>query len=211
MNKIINKLNSYPTPLNSYINGTWQKIARTVALVATILVSTAFNTYAVEWGGQYLHGSDSGSDGFGISLSEKFSHKSPFSWTLGYSKLNDVVVDWNGSELTFPIETIDAYISYRFTPHSYNPAATGLSYDLFSGISVTVSENKFTWPELNEEKYFSETNDINFLMGGALRYTFTSAVSVQLGVKYYPDFSDFDDVTSMYAGFYYRFGRNRFF
>lgn len=210
MTKITNK--------NKHLNKRLKRVDRqgvaTLPLCFVTITSLFFSinqVQAVEWGAQFLQGSDSGSTGYGITLSEKFSHRSAFSWTLGYSKLNDVVVDWNNAELEFPIETVDAYLSYRFTPHSFNPQATGLSYDLFAGASLSLSENKFYWDELNEEKYFSETNDINFLVGGVIRYTFNRSTSVQMGVKYYPDFSEFDSVSAAYLGVNYRFGKNLFF
>lgn len=165
---------------------------------------------AVELGAQLLKGSDSGSTGYGFTVSDKFSHRGAFSWTLGYSKLNDAAVDWNNSELFFPIETADVYLSYRFTPHSFNPEATGLSYDIFAGTSVVLTENKSDFNSLGYEKYFSESGDINFLVGGVVRYSFDRNTSIQIGVKHYPSFSEFDSISVAYLGFNYRFGRNLF-
>ena len=182
-----------------------------ILLFVFLSITSASKVYAAEWGAQFMQGSDSGSNGYGLTLSDKFSHRSPFSWTLGYSKLNDVVIEWNNSELQFPIETVDGYISYRFTPHSYNPEATGLSYDVFAGASLTISENKSTFDSPVYEKYFSETNDINLLLGGAVRYTFNRNTSMQFGLKYYPSFSEFDSVSAVYLGVNYRFGRNLFY
>ena len=211
---VMTKKSAVQNKINNFFNQS--KASNVSAITATLLfaflsITSVTKVSAAEWGAQVMQGSDSGSNGYGITLSDKFSHRSPFSWTLGYSKLNDVVIEWNNNELEFPIETVDGFLSYRFTPHSYNPTATGLSYDLFAGASLTISENKSTFESPNYEKYFSETNDINLLLGAAVRYTFNRTTSMQLGLKYYPSFSEFDSVSALYLGVNYRFGRNLFF
>lgn len=188
-------------------------INKKITALGLILITAAISSYgvsAVEIGAKYLKGSDSDSDGFEISLSQPFSRKSSWFWNLSYNKLNDVVVDWNESELTFPVENVDAYLSYRFTPHSYNPNAIGLSYEFLAGAAISVKENKFEWASLNEEKYFSEKNDINFLVGSNIIYKFSRSTAVNVGIKYYPSYSEFDSISAVNIGFTYKFGSNRY-
>ena len=74
------------------------------------------------------------------------------------------------------------------------------------GATVALTENKFIWPELNEEKYFSESNDINPMIGFNVFYDMSKNTAVNVGFRYHPSFSEFEDITTLYVGFTYKFG-----
>jgi hypothetical protein len=80
-----------------------------------------------------------------------------------------------------------------------------LEFQLGAGVALT--ENKFEWPELGEEKYFSEQGDVNPFLSLSLHKKLTKNTSMQIGIKHYPSYSEFDDITSLYFGINYRFGR----
>ncbi len=187
----------------------WQKIAACIA--AAFLFSLPLSTSAVEWGIELHQGAESDEQGYSFTLSDSFSRKSNFYWTLGYYKLDDVAVKWNGGELLFPIETVDALLSYRFSPRSFNGTSSGFAFEFKAGLSLSIKENKFYWPELEEEKYFSESNDINAVIAAAIHYKFNRNTAMQLGIKSYPSFSEFDDsINSAFVGFSHQFGNRQY-
>ena len=73
-----------------------------------------------------------------------------------------------------------------------------LEYEV--GAAVALTENKFTWPELNEEKFFSEQGDINGFLAISGHYKVSSNVSATLGVKHYPKMSEFGSISSVFLG-----------
>ena len=55
--------------------------------------------------------------------------------------------------------------------------------------------------------YSSEKNDINAVIGVGALYKLDRNTSINFGVKYQPNFSEFGDISSVYIGLTYRFGR----
>ena len=186
--------------LNSLVSKTLVKV-----LLISISLCT-FNTFALETGVSIHKGDESKTTGFSLSISDDFSRKNSLYWTVSYNKLNDVRVDWNNRALYFSVDTIEALASYRHTPNSYNKMIKNLTFEYQIGMSVALTENKFAWPELNEERFYSEKGDINAVIGAAVKYKFSKKTSFNLGLKYQPSFSDFGSVGSIYLGFSYKFG-----
>lgn len=68
------------------------------------------------------------------------------------------------------------------------------------GASASLTENKFTWAEFNEEKYFSEKGDVNGFVAISAHYKISSNVSAIMGVKHFPKMSEFGSMSSVFLG-----------
>ncbi|MDT0605271.1 hypothetical protein [Thalassotalea castellviae] len=174
--------------------------------VLTLSTLMALPSQAIETNFSLHQGSESNTQGISLTISDSISRGSNFYWNVGYSYLDDVKVEWNQSDLFFKVDTVDAIISYRYKPRSYNQTMKNFTFEYQFGATMALTENKFVWPELNEEKYFSETNDINAMLGFNVHYDMSKNTSVNVGFRYHPSFSEFEDITSLYFGFTYKFG-----
>jgi len=187
---------------------------RNVIAVGGVFIATSLlagHANALEIGGNFHKGSESKSQGFSFALADTFTKGGNIYWTVTYNSLDNVKVNWNRDELFFKIDTIDALVSYRHKIQSYNSFFKNLTIEYQIGASVSLTENKFTWPQtpgLEEEvKYFSEDSDINAVIGVGAYYKLNRNTSINFGVKYQPNFSEFGAVSSVYIGLNYRFGR----
>jgi len=179
----------------------------TAVATACILSALVFlpSVNALEFGGELHKGSESGLSAISIHTSDTFTKGGSLYWSASYNYLNGLSVDWNDSELEFNTSTIDATVFYRQKLKSYSKFWQKVTIDYQAGISVNLTENKFTWPELNEEKQFSNKNDINAVIAVSANYKVNKSTSVHVGIKHLPSFSDFESISTVYAGFTYRF------
>ena len=186
------------------IKNVWQKV-----IIATVMLLSCsiIQVNAIETNIAMHQGSESDTQGFSIAVSDKVTKSSNFYWGVGYSNFDDVKVEWNQRDLFFKVDTIDVIASYRYQPKSYNSFMKKLTLEYQLGASFALTENKFLWPELNEEKVFSDKGDFNPFIGFATHYSFSKNSALNLGFKYQPSFSDLDDITSVYIGFTYKFGK----
>ena len=180
-----------------------------IALMLTVLASCIFsaNLYAIEIGAAIHKGDESKTTGFNLSISDDFSRKHSIYWTLAYNNLNDINVSWNKRELFFSVDTLEALVSYQQKLKTYDSFLKNISFEYQAGFSVALTENKFTWEELDQERFFSEKGDINAVLAFATLYNINKNSVVKLGLKYQPSFSEFGSVSSIYLGFTYKFGR----
>jgi hypothetical protein len=190
------------------------KRMRNFFAVSGILIAAnifSFNARALEISGDFHKGSESKSQGYSFALTDTFTKGGNIYWSVAYSSLDNVKVEWNNDEQFFKIATVDALVSYRHKVQSYNSFFKNITIEYQVGASVALTENKFTWPEtpgLEEEiKYFSEESDINPIIGVGAYYKLNRNTSINVGVKYQPSFSEFGAITSAYVGVSYRFGR----
>ena len=197
----------------SDLNQTHFKL-RNLFAASSVLISASFltcNVSAIEVSGNFHKGDESKTTGFSFVLADKFSKGGNLYWSVAYNSLDKVKVEWNNDDLFFKVDTIDALVSYRHKIQSYNAFFKNLTIEYQAGASIALTENKFTWPEtpgLEEEvRYFSEDNDINAVIGVGARYKLDRNTSINFGVKYQPNFSEFGDISSAYIGLTYRFGR----
>ncbi|MFT5757961.1 MAG: hypothetical protein ACI9LM_002698 [Alteromonadaceae bacterium] len=181
-----------------------KKIAALLGLLSLIFTTPA--VHASEVGISLLKGDESKTQGFSFSFADKFSRGSQFYWELSYNKLNDVKVDWNKRSLYFSVDTIEAMVSYRQRIKSYNAFTKNLTLEYQAGVLVALTENKFFWPELNETKFFSETGDVNGLLGFTVHYKLGKSTAIKLGIKHIPSFSEFGSHSTVHLGFTYKFG-----
>jgi len=186
-----------------------QSKRKVTAILTTLVASSilSFNTLAIETNIAIHQGSDSNTQGFSFHVADKVSKSSNFYWGLGYSNLDDVKVEWNDDDLFFKVDTIDAIVSYRYQPKTYNKFMRQLTVEYQAGVSFALTENKFIWPELSEERFFTEKGDVNTLVGVAVHYNTSKNSALNLGFKYQPSFSELDDITSVHLGFTYKFGK----
>ncbi|NQZ89465.1 MAG: hypothetical protein HRT54_17965 [Colwellia sp.] len=187
---------------------------RNVFAVSSLFIATSFlatGANALEVSGEFHKGSESKTQGYSFALADTFTKGGNIYWTVGYSSLDKVKVEWNNDELFFNMATVDALVSYRHKIQSYNSFFKNLTIEYKVGASFGLTENKFTWPEtpgLEEEvRYFSEESDINPIIGVGAYYKLNRNTSINVGVKYQPSFSEFGAITSAYVGITYRFGR----
>lgn len=187
-------------------------LAKSTNLVKSIKFFIIFSTLAlpsqaIETNFSIHQGSESNTQGFSFLVSDTFSKGSNFYWNIGYSYLDDVKIEWNNSDLFFKVDTIDAIVSYRYKPKTYNQSMKKFIFEYQIGATMALTENKFIWPELNEEKYFSKSNDINPMLGFTVHYEMSKSTAVNVGFRYHPSYSEFEDVTTLYVGFTYKFGK----
>lgn len=171
-----------------------------VFLTVLSLIVITLPTQALEIGGSAHQGTEYETQGYSIFIADNFSRKSPFYWRLGVSRYDEVLVEWNNSNLKFPINSAEVSLSYRHQFTSRNPTTRGFSMEYQLGAAASLTENKFTWAELNEEKYFSETGDINGFLAISAHYKVSSNVSAIMGVKHFPKMSEFGSMSSVFFG-----------
>ncbi len=176
-------------------------------LVTAIFLFMHLNTFALEPSIQIHKADQSGAYGVSIGLSDKFFNKKEFNWAISYNRLQDINVTWNNDDINFSLDTIDLMLSYRYYPKSYNSFIKSLIFEFQAGVGVALTENKFLWPALEEEKFFSEQGDVNGAFVFLVHKNFTKDLSMQIGLKHYPDYSAFGDISSVFLGFSYRFGQ----
>ena len=184
-------------------------IIKKIAVLLTVLASYSFsiNLYALELGAEIHKGDESKTTGFNLSLSDNFSRKNNLYWTVAYNNLNDIKVSWNKRDLFFSVNSLEALISHQQKLKSYDSFLKNVVFEYKAGFSLAVTENKFIWEELGQERYFSEKGDINAILAFATHYNISKNSAVKLGIKYQPSFSEFGSVSSIYLGFTYKFGR----
>ena len=164
-------------------------------------------SYALEIGGALHKGTDAGTSAISLHALNEITKGSKFKWSVSYNRLNKINVEWNNSELDFSTNTIDATILYRQKLRSYSSFFNKVSIDYQAGISFNLTDNKFYWPDLDEEKYFSNKSDINAVIALSANYELDRTKSMYIGVKHLPSFSDFNSISTVYLGFSYKFGR----
>jgi len=186
-----------------------KKIAALLGMLSFIFLNPA--SHASEVGIGLLKGDESKTQGVSLSFADQFSRGSQFYWELSYNKLNDVKVDWNNSTQYFTVDTIEAMVSYRQRIKSYNAFTKNLTLEYQAGVSVALTENKFFWPKgekitSDETKYFSESGDVNGVVGFAVHYKLGKNTAMKLGIKHIPSFSGFGSNSTVHLGFIYKFG-----
>lgn len=176
-------------------------------LIAVVLFMAHTSSYAIETSLQLHKADQSGAYGFSLGVGDNFFNQREFNWSVSYNRLEDINITWNDDDINFALDTMDLMLSYRYYPKSYNKFIKSLIVEFQAGVGVALTENKFLWPELEQEKIFSEQGDVNGVLGFTVHKSFTKQVSMHIGLKHYPDYSEFGDVSSVFLGFTYQFGK----
>lgn len=194
-------------------NKNFNKVRKVIA-ASSVLIATNFlavNANALEVAANLHKGSESKTAGYSFALADNITKGGNIYWSVKYNSLDNVKVNWNKNEQFFKVDTVDALLSYRHKIQSYNSFLKNLTIEYQAGASLTLTENKFTWPETpgleEEEEFFSQENDINAVIGVAAYYKLNRNTFINFGVKFQPSFSEFGSVSSVYVGISYRFGR----
>lgn len=187
-----------------------QVVAVSLSILSLFLF--ALPTQAIEVGISGQQGTEYETQGYSFFISDNFSRRSPFYWSLGVSRYDEIFVEWNNSNLKFPINNAEASLSYRHQFTARNASMRNLSLEYQIGAAASLTDNKFTWPELNEEKYFSETGDINGFLAISAHYKVSANVSAVMGVKHFPKMSEFGSISSVFLGvkFNFNLGQSRY-
>lgn len=186
-------------------------------LLAIVLFMVHVNSYAIETSVQVHKVDQSGAYGVSLGLGDNFFNQREYNWAVSYNHFEDIKVNnlddqslvWDDSDNNFPLDTLDLMLSYRYYPKSYNNFVKSLIVEFQAGAGVTLTENKFTFPSNPTEVVFSEQGDVNFALGLIVHKKLTKEVSMQVGVKHYPDYSEFGGVSSIFFGFTYQFGKQQ--
>jgi len=178
-------------------------------LVTTSLFMVHLNNYAVEPFFQVHKVDQSGAYGVNIGVGDNFFNQQEFNWAASYSRIEDVNVTWAGQDINFSLDTIDLTLSYRYYPKSYNTFIKSLIFEFQAGVGIAITENKFVFrPNLDtDDVYFSEQGDVNVVLAFLVHKKISKQLSMQIGIKSYPDYSDFGDISSVFLGFSYQFGK----
>lgn len=176
-------------------------------LMSALLLLVTLQSAALETSLQLHKADQSGAYGLSFGIGDDFFNHKEFNWAISYNRLEDINITWNDDDINFSLDTVDFMLSYRYYPKSYNTFIKSLIFEFQAGVGVALTENKFLWPALEEEKFYSEQGDVNGVLAFLVHKKLTKEVSMQLGVKHYPDYSEFGDISSLYLGFSYQFGR----
>lgn len=185
------------------------KMIKTAQILCTFLVSMTFQTQAVETSIQAHKVDQDKSYGYTLALGGSFFSQRAFNWQVAYNRLEDVKITWNEDDIDFSLDTVDLALSYRYYPTTYDKFIRSFNVEFQVGAGIALTETKFDWPELQEEKYFSEQGDINPFLSVLVHKEISKNTSMHLGIKHYPSYSEFDDISSVFIGFTYQFGRKR--
>ena len=177
-----------------------------VSFIAFLAFTLSFTSRAMETSAELHKVDQSGSYGFSLGVGDNFFNQQAFNWQVSYNRIEDVNITWNDDDIDFSLDTIDVSLRYRYFPKSYNKFVNSLMVEFQIGAGIALTENKFTWPELQEEKYFSEQGDINPFLEISLHKELSKTTSIHVGFKHYPSYSEFDDISSVFIGFSYNFG-----
>lgn len=178
-----------------------------VFLTVLSLIVFSLPVQALEVGIAGHQGTEYETQGYSIFIADNFSRRSPFYWSLGFSRYDEVFVEWNKRNLKFPINSAEASLSYRHQFTSRNLSMRRINMEYQIGVATSLTDNKFTWPEINQEKYFSETGDINGFLAISAHYKVSSNVSAIMGVKHFPKMSEFGSISSVFLGVKFSFGQ----
>ena len=190
---------------------------RNLFAVSSVLISASLltaNASALEVAGNFHKGDESKAKGFSFVMADQFTKGGNIYWSVGYNRLDKLKYDLPFTitgERFFKVDTVDALVSYRHKIQSYNSFLKNLTIEYQLGASVALTENKliYTDPKSLDTVliYSSEKNDINAVIGVGALYKLDRNTSINFGVKYQPNFSEFGDISSVYIGLTYRFGR----
>lgn len=189
-------------------------LAQVLCLVMVILPNS---TYALESSIQLHKVDQSNSYGYSFSLGDEIFKSQAYTWQANYNRFENVSInnldeiseEWDRADFDFTFHTIDLMLGYRFHPRSYDKFINTFMIELQLGATVNLTEHKLVFrPELDRDDiYFANQGDINPVISLLLQKSFTRNSAVHFGFKYYPDFSDFGNISTLFIGYNYRFGR----
>ena len=186
-------------------------------VLCLILTFYGWESYAIESSVQLHKVDQDKSFGYSLSIGDEFFKQKAFNWQVSYNRLENVSVEdldkisdaWDKADFDFAMQTIDLSLSYRYYPKSYDKFINSFMFEVQLGAAVNLSDHKLVFrPEFDRDDiYFAEQGDINPVIALSIQKSFTKNSAMHLGVKHYPNFSDFGSISTIFVGFNYRFGR----
>lgn len=189
-----------------FSNSHWQLFA--IIILGAVSFFFLAKANAAEVAVQLHKGIEDDAKGYSFIYSDTITKREDYRWGIGYSTLDDLKATWNNLDTLFKNDTIDVFAAYRIDPKTYNAFWRPFTFEAQLGASVSLTENKFIFDDFpDQEIVFSEKGDVNLMVSLLTQYQLSKETKIQLGYKYYPDFSEFGDQSSFYLGFSYRFGK----
>ena len=178
-------------------------------LIVLLSVCFIFNAKALEGSVEMHKALDAGSYGYSVGITDSFFKQKAFNWKVSYNQFNDLNVEWNNKDWDISIDTIDAMLTYRYFPKSYNKIISNLTFEIQAGATMSLTESRLVFPieEGLEDIVLSEKGDANAVVSLLVYYQMSKSTSIHVGIKHYPSYSDIGDVSSVFLGFDYHFGR----
>ena len=205
MNKKNNKLSLVQ------VSSLYQKAVHTkmLTVAALILACLTFNASALEVNVEAHKVLDAGTYGYSLGVTDNFFKQRAINWKVSYNTLDNVNVNWNNKDYDMSLDTVDLALTYRYFPRSYNKVIKNLTFEVQAGASVSLTEGRLIFPveEALDDEILSEKGDVNAVLSFLTYYKISKSTSVHVGVKYYPSYSEYGDVSSLFLGFDYHFGR----
>jgi hypothetical protein len=200
------------------VNKVTAKKFRHIAQVLFFFIAIfASKSYALESSVQLHKVDQDKSFGYSLSIGDEFFNQKAFNWQVSYNRLENIVISdldetsdaWNKAGFDFTIQTVDLSLGYRYYPKSYDKFMSSLMVEFQFGAAINLNDHKLVFrPDFDRDDiYFAEQGDINPVMSISLQKSFTKNSAMHIGFKYYPSYSDFGSISTLYIGFNYRFGR----
>jgi hypothetical protein len=196
---------------------TAKKFTHIAQILCLFIIILTGRSYALESSAQLHKVDQDKSFGYSLSVGDEFFNQKVFNWQVSYNRLENVAISdlddtsevWDEAGFDFTLQTLELSLGYRYYPRSYDKFISTLMVEFQLGAAVNLSDHKFIFTESVEanDRYFAEQGDINPVMSISLQKSFTKNSAMHIGFKYYPSYSDFGSISTLYIGFNYRFGR----
>lgn len=182
---------------------------KTSAIVGVFIFVFSFNASALEGSVELHKPIDEGTYGFSLGITDSFFKQKAFNWKVSYNQFDDVNAQWNGKDYDMSLKTTDLLLTYRYFPKSYNKFLNKLTFEVQAGAAVSLTDSLLIFPEEEglDDIVLSEAGDVTGVAALLVYYKMTKSTSFHIGVKHYPSYSEYGDVSSVFLGFDYHFGR----
>lgn len=191
-----------------------QLLAQMCCLVISLFVGKA---YALESSVQLHKVNQDKSFGYSLSIGDEFLNQKAFNWQINYNRFENVSIggldkiseEWDKADFNFTFHTVDLMLGYRYYPRSYDKFINSFMVEFQLGAAINLSDHKLVFrPEFDrDDLYFANQGDINPVVSVSLQKSLTRNSAIHIGFKHYPNYSDFGNVSTVFIGFNYRFGR----
>lgn len=188
---------------------TTNKKRKIIATCFVFLNFMAIKSHALETNIEVHKVLDAGTYGYSLGITDNFFKQKSLNWSFSYNKLDDVNAAWNGTDWDMSVDTIDAMLTYRYFPRSYNKIINKLTFEFQAGAALSLTEGRLIFAEEDQldDIVLSEKGDVNAVLSFLVHYKISKQTSMNIGFKHYPNYSDYGDVSSFFVGFSYHFGR----
>lgn len=180
---------------------------KVLTLITLLLIGFVFNAKALETNIEVHKALDAGTYGYSFGITDNFFKQKAFNWKVSYNQLDDVNAKWNNTDWDMSLDTIDAMLTYRYFPKSYNKIISQLTFEVQAGAAISLTESRLIFPveDALDDIILSEKGDVNAVVSFLVYYKMSKSTSMHIGIKHYPSYSEYGDVSSIFLGFDYHF------